>query len=95
MKTKFEQYIDRQRSQYGDKFDASELAPQFVEALNNGDRYRVKVQSPYGGKPYWGFIGITTGWKPAFLLMFRRGQIGSSFLLSDKYQIVGSKTLPA
>jgi hypothetical protein len=50
------------------------------------------VQSDDWGR--WGYVGLTTGWRPAFLLMKRRGQVGSSDLLNpQRDKIVNSKWL--
>lgn len=93
MTTRFEDYCARQRAQFGDKFSPPNN-PQFIAAFNNGNTYRVRVLTKYpGGDEFlrWGFLGITTGWSPAFLLMRQRGQHGSSDVLSDRDQIVASK----
>lgn len=81
--TPFEAYCERQRARYGARF----VPPQgtaFIRAFNEAPRLRVKVRSVYGNEIHarWGFVGITTGWCPAFILMRRVGQHGSSDLLN-------------
>lgn len=88
----FSDYCDDKRSRMAD-FDPSDLAPQFVPAFERGDTYRVKVDFGYGEKPVWGFVGVTSGWKPSFILMRRRGQHGSSEILSASHLILSTKTI--
>lgn len=83
----FNDYISRKRAEYGDKFDSSDLAPQFVSAYETGRKIAVKDQYARGGRA-WGTVGVTTGWRPVFLLMRRSNAIGSSYLLNDKHEIV-------
>lgn len=85
----FDNYLTRQRAEYGDRFDPSSLAPQFIPYLNSGQR--IKVRSTYGGDEVYertGTVGVTGGWRPAFLLMHRSSDIGSSDVLGRKDEIV-------
>ena len=82
MRTRFEGFVESAKARHGARWDASDLAPQFIEHYNTG--YRIEVTTTYpNGETHVrrGRIGITTGWKPAFLLMSRRGAIGSSDVL--------------
>lgn len=83
--TPFEEYTDRKRREYGDKFDASALPAKFVPYFNSDQR--IKVRSSYGWE-HTGRVGITTGWRPAFLLMARSNQIGSSDVLDASDEII-------
>jgi len=85
---RFNDYIKRKENEYGKKFDASELASQFIPFFNSHER--VKVQFPYG-ETLTGTIGVTTGWKPVFLLMRTRRSIGSPYTLHSKDKIVAVK----
>lgn len=90
--------IAAKQREYGDKFDASDLNPNFVNHFNHGDTRRVKVKFPWNdanGNPeiIWGYVSITTGWKPVFLLMRRRGQVGSSITLKENCQIIDYKDI--
>jgi hypothetical protein len=76
--TKIDQIVTDGRAKHGDRFDPSDLAPQFAKFY--GTDARVRVESP-GGFVRTGRIGKTTGWRPAFLLMHRRGDMGSSDVL--------------
>lgn len=95
MDTRYDEMVARRRAEHGEKFDASDLAPQFRRAYNAGDSWRVKVPHMSGedGRTQWGYVGVTTGWKPAFLLMLRRGQHGSSYLLRADTPILASRPL--
>ncbi len=90
--TKYDNYCNRLRAEHGGKFSPAELAPQFVEAFNRGDRFRVKVRFIYGAthEDRWGYVSATTGWRPCFLLIRPRGQIGSSETLGANDQIIDS-----
>ncbi len=92
--TRYEELISRKRREYGDKFDTSALAPQFVEAFNKAPDYRVAIPSPAHnieeGKKAWGYVGVTTGWKPAFILMRSTRNYGSSVVLDSQTQILGA-----
>ena len=78
------------KHEWGDKFDPSALAQKFVRFYESGQRIEVKF-SP-DSEPERGYVGCTTGWKPSFLLIHRRSDLGSSTLLSDHYEVI--KTLP-
>lgn len=87
--TKYEEYIARKRKQYGDQFSDASLAPQFVPYFNSGQRIEVVTRYPSGEEERRrGTVGVTTGWVPAFLLMHRSNQVGSSDVLSAKDEIV-------
>lgn len=94
--TRFADFIARKVQEYGDKFDPSDLNPNFVSAFNCAPKRRVRVKFPYNGpddKPEikWGYVGVTTGWKPIFLLISRLGQHCSSDTLGPNCQIVDWK----
>ena len=87
--TRYQEYVDQKQRQYGSKFSASSLAPQFVDAFNN--RKRITIEFVNGaGKVYEvrrGTIGVTTGWVPCFLLMNNSRSAGSSFTLHQTDRI--------
>lgn len=78
----------KKHCQYGDKFDESELAEKFKPYY--ATEKRIKVQFSYG-EVKSGTIGVTSGWKPVFLLMLRKDSKGSSYTLSDKDMILTCK----
>lgn len=86
----YRNHIANKRREYGDKFDASDLAPQFIEHFESGDRIEVAFAG-VDGEVYEtkrGRVGITTGWKPVFLLMLTTRSIGSSYTLGMKDRVV-------
>ena len=82
--TRYSKFLTRKRREYGDKFSDSDLPSWFVHYFNTGDRVKVTRED-------WtrtGTVGVTTGWRPAFLLMHRSNADGSSDVLSDRDEIV-------
>lgn len=69
----------------GHDFDTSDLCQKFIPHF--GENYRIKVINKEYGEIHSGYVGITTGWKPAFLLVYNRRCYGSSILLDDSYEI--------
>jgi hypothetical protein len=82
----YKEYIARKMDQYGSKFNPINLAnaPQFIPYLENGKR----IEVDFGYEKKRGTIGITTGWKPIFLLMLTKRSIGSSYTLQGNEKIV-------
>lgn len=83
----FDALTNRRRVTYGKQFDPSNLAPQFVPFYESGQR--VIVETKYG-ETLRGYVGVTTGWKPCFLLMHNTRSISSSHTLSADDKIVGT-----
>ena len=67
MRRSFTEYLARKRKECVDKFDASDLNPDFIEYFENGAR--IEVENEYQKRR--GTVGVTTGWRPCFLLMAR------------------------
>lgn len=95
--TEYELYLARKRREYGDRFVPPD-APQFVRYFQ-GPRIKVRTTYP-SGETYerTGTVSITTGWKPAFLLMRRSNAFGSSDLLRRDDEVIavqgGRKYIP-
>jgi hypothetical protein len=87
------QYVARRKAEHGDKFDASDLYPNFIWHFNAGRNRRVKVAFA-DGRVKWGTIGVTTGWKPCFLLLHNRYSRGSSETIGSGDQVIDYKDLP-
>lgn len=81
--SKYTELTARKQREHGDRFDASDLHSQFIPYFNSGDRIRVAN----GEYVRTGRVGVTTGWKPAFLLMHRASDHGSSDVLGPDDQI--------
>ena len=88
--TKYDEFIQRKRSQFGSKFDPSDLNTSFIGAFNSQER--ITVEFSYGAGTIFvalrGRIGVTTGWKPCFLLMLTRRSIGSSYTINENARII-------
>lgn len=83
--SKYQDYLARKKREYGAQFSASELSAQFVPYYNTGARIEVDFGE---GEVKRGTIGITSGWRPCFLLMLTRRSIGSVYTLSNAHKIV-------
>ena len=83
----FNEYLERKRAEFGDKFDPSELDERFIPAWRSGERIKVKMGDGY----YFGTVGVTTGWRPVFLLMHSTRCMGSSFTLRNTSELVAVK----
>ncbi len=80
----YQELITRKQQEHGNKFDASDLNQEFVKHYNSGERITVD----FGYEKKRGTIGVTTGWKPCFLLMLRRDSQGSSYTIGKNDKVV-------
>ena len=67
--------------------DRSDLAPQFAPYHKNGQRIIVKT---HHGETLRGYVGITTGWKPVYILLKNSNSSGSSEILRADDEIAGT-----
>lgn len=81
----FQDWLACKKLQQGEKFDPSQLATGFIPYFESGQR--IEIEDEYGEK-HQGYVGVTTGWRPAFLLVFNRRCRGSSVLLSERDKIL-------
>ena len=81
MKRNYKKYVDDKLKQYGSKFDTSDLNEEFIPYFESGERITVKFSY---GEIKRGTIGITTGWKPIFILMLTKRSLGSSYTITKK-----------
>ena len=79
--------VNRKTAQYGDKFDPSDLDKRFIAYYQTGQRVKVETC----GMVMTGTIGVTTGWKPAFLLMRTSRSIGSPWTLGKDDKLIAVK----
>ena len=89
--SKYETTCLNRAAMHGNQFSTVSLNPEFIDAYNKGERFRVLVRLYADAKPQWGYVGMTTGWVPTFLLMRRRGQYGSSDVIGMDVAILNSK----
>lgn len=81
------EFLERKRREYGSSFDPSDLDPRFIQFYESGKRIKVLTY----GVPKTGTVGITTGWKPMFLLIQTSRSLGSHWLLGKEATILGVK----
>lgn len=82
--TRYKDFLIRGRNKWGDEFSDRRLNQAFVTAYNSGNR----VEVDFNGEVKRGRVGMTTGWKPAFLLMLRRDSTGSSWVIHEDDKIL-------
>lgn len=85
----FDAYLKRKQAAHGSKFDPSMLAAQFMPYYHTGERIKVRLDGME--RELTGTVGVTTGWKPVFLLMRTARSLGSPYTLSDRDRITAVK----
>ena len=78
--------LKKKKEQFGSKASVKDLAEQFAEYWESGERIKVKFSY---GETKTGTVGITTGRSPVFILMLTKRSVGSSWTLSKEDKIVG------
>lgn len=89
--TPFEEYLARamRRAQAdGKTLDTSCLDKRFIPYYNTGQRIKVDFGH---GEVRCGTVGITTGWRPTFLLMLRANSLGSTWTLGFNDRIIANQ----
>lgn len=87
--------IARGMARWGEKFDSSSLDAvdsRIRTAFNTGGR--VIVESAYDDGSTWvraGRVGITTGWRPAFLILWSDSQTGSSDTVGASDRVIATQ----
>ena len=81
----FVEYVNRNQGKLGRSLDLSDIAEQFKDAYESGER--IEVATGYG-EIKRGTVGLTTGSRPSFLLMHNKRCIGSSTLLSKSDRLL-------
>ena len=87
----YQESLERGRKEWGAKFDTSALNECGARFAKYFQGPRVKVVTTYDNgetETRTGRISRTTGWRPAFLLMHRSSDHGSSDVLGPKDRIV-------
>jgi len=79
---RWNQYIDGRRSSCPN-LDTSELLEPFRDAFIS--RQRVEVAGRFGTRR--GYVGITTGWRPAFILLHNSISVSSGDVLGPDDKI--------
>lgn len=86
--TEYERLLERKRSEHGDRFVEPWGVEKFASFLHSGIRIRVRTTYPSGDvEERTGTVGITSGWRPAFLLMHRSSDHGSWDTIDERDEI--------
>lgn len=92
----YDDLLRRGRARHGERFDPSALETSFVRWYESGDRIKVEYVIP--GDPgkgdiltAYGTVGVTTGWRPAFLLMRSANARGSSYVIGPNDRVAAVK----
>lgn len=78
---KFDEWKRRQCAVHGEKFDTSDMPAKFVLYYESGER--IQVTDERTGYTRRGYVGITTGWRPAFILLPRINSVSSGDVLTQ------------
>lgn len=83
---RLENLINGGYREHGEKFDTSGLNPLFHRHYESKDRIEVQFCDSKGNvyETKRGRVGVTTGWKPVYLLMLTKRSVGSSYII-DHY----------
>ena len=85
-------FVESKKEQYSDTFSEENINKDFIPYFNSQEKVKVEYTYKSGVKEtYTGTIGITTGWKPCFLLMRTERSRGSSYTISDICKVIAVK----
>lgn len=88
----YDDAIARGKARHGDKWSDAELLPAFRRWYGTGERVKVRYTYRDGStEDTTGTIGMTTGWRPAFLLIRTSRSIGSSYVIGQNDKVVAVK----
>jgi hypothetical protein len=85
--TAYAEAVARGRARHGDKYREPSGAATFGPYLR-GPRVRVRYPD---GETQTGYIGLSTGWWPTFLLMLTSRSISSAYTLDERHTIEAVK----
>lgn len=87
MTTKYEDMVERFTKKYGDKFTEIDLDQWFRPFYDSQQRIQVEYVGSLGF--HYGTVGITSGWRPTFILMKTKTARSSSVTLNSNILITG------
>lgn len=87
-RSRWQHFLLRKYEEYGERFSVEGINQDFIRYYES--QQQVKVRFEYG-EVKTGRIGVTTGWKPCFLLMIRANSLGSSWTIGPKDKIIAIK----
>lgn len=84
MKRNYSEWRITKCKEHGAKFDSSDLNQSFIPYFESGERITVD----FGYETKRGTIGVTTGWKPVFLLVLTKRSLGSSYTIGKDTKVI-------
>ncbi len=86
----YDDFLWRKEREYGSKFDSTDLNVDFIPYYESNVKIEVSFRDKDGieYEVKRGRIGITTGWKPCFLLMLTRRSLGSSWIIGPNDKVI-------
>lgn len=88
MRRTYKNMVDSRVKEYGPKFSDSELKQEFIRWFECGARIEVEFEYQGTKRHARGTIGVTTGWRPVFLLMPRVDSVRSSETLTGDVKFI-------
>jgi hypothetical protein len=80
----YKEFVERKSREFGSNFDESDMNPNFIKYFENEERITVD----FGYETKRGTIGVTTGWKPCFLLLLTKRSLGSSWTIGKNDKVI-------
>ena len=88
MNSHYTDMLARFQQRWGEAFDPSGLDMRFADFYGTRTRIGVRWSNDHDEPTKFGTVGVTTGWRPCFLLIRRSSDHGSSELLDTNMDIV-------
>jgi hypothetical protein len=84
--------ISHKRLKEDPRYSTKDLSEKFVPYFERDQNVRIKVERGTNWtQTEFGYVGMSVGWLPMFLLVRSSRSKGSSVLLSDEWRILGVK----
>jgi len=85
MNRNYKEFIKRKKEEYGSKFNTSDINEKFIPYYESQQRITIGFGH---GEVKRGTVGVTTGWKPAFILILTKRSKSSSYIIDNDCQIL-------
>ena len=89
MSTRYEDMVERFTKKHGDKFSEQDLDQRFRPFYDSQQRIQVQYVKTINDPKHYGTVGISSGWKPTFILMNNVRARSSSVTLNRNIDITG------
>lgn len=85
----FPEFYLRKQKEWGPKFDPSDLLAVAGSIRNAYEtERRIRLSRDNGVTYADGYVGVTTGWRPCFILVYNRRSMGGSYVINGDDRIV-------